>query len=80
MFEWVATGNQGNGKADNFFNNGYFKMEDLRQIASGKDPMPVPLAVDTEGREYSQYEADGDAGHGSPAAAARGRRKRAHLS
>jgi hypothetical protein len=28
----VATGTPGSGKADNFFNNGYFKMEDLKKI------------------------------------------------
>ena len=50
----VRTGNQGTGRADNFFfNNGYFKIEDLRQIANGRDLMPVPLRIDPDGREYS---------------------------
>ena len=68
----VATGTPGSGKADNFFNNGYFKMEDLKKIASGMHPMPIPLKMDQDGREYSRYEEDGDAGDDTAAAAGGG--------
>ena len=68
----VATGTPGSGKADNFFNNGYFKMEDLKKIASGMHPMPIALKMDQDGREYSRYEEDGDAGDDTAAAAGGG--------
>ncbi len=60
----VTRGNRGTGRADRFFNNGYFKMQDLKHIFYRRAPLLIPLLVDSEGREYSQYEADGDAGHG----------------
>ena len=65
----VATGTKGTGRADNFFNNGYFKMADLRQIASDMVKMPVPLLLGPDMREYSRYEADGDACYNTAAAA-----------
>ena len=68
----VATGTKGTGRADNFFNNGYFKMADLRQIAVGMEKMPVPLLLAQDMREYSRYEANGDAGDNTAAAAAGG--------
>ncbi len=68
----VATGIQGSGKADNFFNNRYIKMEDLKKIASEMNLMPIPLLIDQDGREYSRYEADGDAGDDTAAVAGGG--------
>ena len=68
----VATGTKGTGRADNFFNNGYFKMTDLRQIACGMEKMPLPLLLAHDMREYSRYEADGDAGDNTAAAAGGG--------
>ena len=71
----VAKGNKGHGNADYFFVNGYFKIADLRLMAAGKLPMPVPLKQDPDGREYSLYEAGVNAvvdaaETGSPVAAA----------
>jgi hypothetical protein len=71
-YDRVATGTKGTGRADNFFNNGYFKMADLRQIAFGMEKMPVPLLLAHDMREYSRYEADGDAGDNTAAAAGGG--------
>jgi hypothetical protein len=68
----VASGIPRSNKADNFFNNGYFKMEDLKKIASGVLVMPIPLLIDLDGREYSRYEEDGDAGDDTAAAAGGG--------
>jgi hypothetical protein len=54
----VTTGTIGHGKADNFFVNGYFRITDLRLMAAGTLPMPVPLEQDSDGREYSKFGAE----------------------
>ena len=48
----VTTGTIGHGMANNFFVNGYFRITDLRLMAAGTLPMPVPLEQDSDGREY----------------------------
>ena len=72
----LRRGQKGSGKADHFFCNGYFRIQQLKDMAAGTLPLPVPLQTDRK-----QQAATGDAGgHGrspaSPAPASAGRNSR----
>jgi hypothetical protein len=52
----LRRGQKGSGKADHFFCNGYFRIQQLKDMAAGTLPLPVPLQTDRK-----QQAATGDA-------------------
>ena len=60
-------GQRSSGKANNFFCNGYFRMDELREIATGALPLPVPLEGGQACRGGGADGGDRDGGGGGEA-------------